>query len=88
MEYLKLSRKAFSKRFEQQTGQNAEEYGGTGLGLSITRRLVELMGGTLSLHSELNKGSTFTISLENVPIPHTPSRPVNHASLKPGIHSI
>jgi PAS domain S-box-containing protein len=36
---------------------------GTGLGLSITKQLVELMGGQISLKSEVNKGSIFTITL-------------------------
>jgi signal transduction histidine kinase len=36
--------------------------GGTGLGLSIVKTLVEGMGGSISLRSELNQGSIFTIS--------------------------
>ena len=44
---------------------------GTGLGLALSRSLVERMGGTLRVRSELHKGSTFTVSL---PQPE-PSRP-------------
>ena len=36
---------------------------GTGLGLSICKRMIEKMGGTVSVDSELNIGTTFTVSL-------------------------
>jgi len=41
----------------------ASRHQGTGLGLSITRQFVELMGGTLSLNSNLGQGSTFRVEL-------------------------
>jgi len=60
------SGKAIFKSFQQQEGQSTKKYGGTGLGLAITKRLVELMNGTISVTSELNKGSTFKIVIPDV----------------------
>jgi CheY-like chemotaxis protein len=49
--------------FTQADGGTARKYGGTGLGLAITKQLAEILGGELTLTSEVGKGSVFSLTI-------------------------
>ncbi len=54
-------------RFYQAKNLEKARTGGTGIGLALTRELVQAMGGAISVHSEVGKGTAFTVRL---PISH------------------
>ena len=49
--------------FERESTATQSGIQGTGLGMAITKNIVEMMGGTISVESEVGKGSTFTVAL-------------------------
>lgn len=78
------------KRFSQIDSSSTKAHSGTGLGLAISMQLVELHGGTMWAHSELNEGSTFYFTLKfNVPSlkdrPDLPATPGIFELHPPGI---
>jgi len=60
-------------QFEQGNTSYLQNHEGTGLGLSIVRSLVEMQKGTLTLQSEIGKGSQFTVSLSYTPTLQLPA---------------
>jgi signal transduction histidine kinase len=53
--------------FSQVDASSARKFEGTGLGLAISMKFCQMMGGNISMESELGKGSTFTIKLPAAP---------------------
>lgn len=54
------AKKRIFNAFEQAESSTTRSFGGTGLGLAISKKLVELLGGEITVEGELNKGSVFS----------------------------
>ena len=59
----KENQKKLFQYYQQESAETARMYGGTGLGLAICQKLSELMNGEISLESEIDQGSIFSITL-------------------------
>ena len=70
------------ENFRQVDQSSTREYGGTGLGLSITRKLLELLGGTVRVRSSLGEGSVFTLWLPLHPLPASVEGPEPTVALR------
>jgi signal transduction histidine kinase len=59
-------RERIFRNFSQAERDTVSRFGGSGLGLALTKRFVEMMGGSISVRSELGLGSSFTLLLPAV----------------------
>ena len=62
--------------FAQEDASFSNRYGGSGLGLAVSKKLTDLMGGTLEVQSEKGKGSTFTLTVSLPVIECSEAEPV------------
>ena len=77
--------------FSQEDATTTNRYGGSGLGMAITKKMIDLMGGTIEVESEKGRGTTFTVSIPLqkaqliATVSHIPDPPVEEPSLA-GLH--
>jgi PAS domain S-box-containing protein len=75
------AREQLFEPFVQADQEYRERLAGTGLGLSIVRRLTDLFGGRVDVHSEPGLGSAFRITVPVQPLQETPDKPLDDEGL-------
>lgn len=68
--------------FKQESMGEARAYEGVGLGLAITKRMVQLMGGEINVHTAKGQGSTFTVSFPQLVVVQRPTTPIADDALE------
>ncbi|MCU0513611.1 MAG: GAF domain-containing protein [Anaerolineae bacterium] len=71
------------ERFRQVDSSLTRTVGGTGLGLAISKSLAELQGGSITVHSEVNIGSTFSVTIPLEPVAEAGRREVRDSDPPP-----
>jgi len=69
-------------QFTQADDSTTRNYGGTGLGLAITKRFCEMMGGTVTVASQLGEGSIFTICLPSALSPPAEKEDISESPIE------